>query len=146
MLADSVVPRLFPFECFISIGATVELPDLTKPRHEKCQGTCKQTASIRCPGNGVCADVMLQILSLKRLSATDISALASMKNVAKCDTWCELQNPVNHRVFERKLRPKPSGRGHVCLGVTNRRPQSFSDMGRKLASRVLPHAVDQNPS
>ncbi|CAN7055011.1 unnamed protein product [Brassica oleracea var. botrytis] len=38
-----------------------------------------------------------------------------MKNVAKYDTWCELQNPVNHRVFERKLRPKPSGRGHVCL-------------------------------
>lgn len=53
-----------------------------------------------------------------RLSATDISALASMKNVAKCDTWCELQNPVNHRVFERKLRPRPSGRGHACLGVT----------------------------
>ncbi|CAN7100365.1 unnamed protein product [Brassica rapa subsp. narinosa] len=35
-----------------------------------------------------------------------------MKNVAKCDTWCVFQNPVNHRVFERKLRPKPSGRGH----------------------------------
>ncbi|KAK7287611.1 hypothetical protein RIF29_00898 [Crotalaria pallida] len=45
----------------------------------------------------------------ERLSATDISAPASMKNVAKCDTWCELQNPVNHRVFERKLRPKPLG-------------------------------------
>ena len=59
---------------------------------------------------------------LKRLSATDISALASMKNVAKCDTWCELQNPVNHRVFERKLRPKPLGRGHACLGVTHRCP------------------------
>ena len=55
---------------------------------------------------------------LRRLSATDISALASMKNVAKCDTWCELQNPVNHRVFERKLRPRPLGRGHACLGVT----------------------------
>ena len=41
-----------------------------------------------------------------------------MKNVAKCDTWCELQNPVNHRVFERKLRPRPLGRGHACLGVT----------------------------
>ncbi|KAF0926146.1 hypothetical protein E2562_021989 [Oryza meyeriana var. granulata] len=41
-----------------------------------------------------------------------------MKNVAKCDTWCELQNPVNHRVFERKLRPRPSGQGHACLGVT----------------------------
>ncbi|KAI3493144.1 hypothetical protein L1887_42199 [Cichorium endivia] len=23
-------------------------------------------------------------------------------------------------VFERKLRPKPSGRGHACLGVTHR--------------------------
>ena len=56
----------------------------------------------------------------KRLSATDISALASMKNVAKCDTWCELQNPANHRVFERKLRPRPPGRGHACLGVTPR--------------------------
>ncbi|KAI3696764.1 hypothetical protein L6452_29295 [Arctium lappa] len=56
----------------------------------------------------------------KRLSATDISAHASMKNVAKCDTWCELQNPVNHRVFERKLRSKPFGRGHVCLGVMHR--------------------------
>jgi hypothetical protein len=41
-----------------------------------------------------------------------------MKNVAKCDTWCELQNPANHRVFERKLRPRPFGRGHACLGVT----------------------------
>ncbi|CAF2086502.1 unnamed protein product [Brassica napus] len=47
----------------------------------------------------------------------------------KCDTWCELQNPVNHRVFERKLRPKPSGQGHVCLGVTNRRPPSSRGYG-----------------
>ena len=53
-----------------------------------------------------------------KLLTTDLLALASMKNVAKCDTWCELQNPANHRVFERKLRPRPSGRGHVCLGVT----------------------------
>jgi hypothetical protein len=42
-----------------------------------------------------------------------------MKNVAKCDTWCELQNPANHQFFERKLRPKPFGRGHACLGVVN---------------------------
>ncbi|KAL0745685.1 hypothetical protein Bca101_101803 [Brassica carinata] len=41
---------------------------------------------------------------------------------------------VNHRVFERKLRPKPSGRGHLCLGVTNRRPHPLEDMGRKLVS------------
>ncbi|CAF2086659.1 unnamed protein product [Brassica napus] len=44
-----------------------------------------------------------------------------MKNVAKCDTWCELQNPMNHRVFERKLRPKPSGRGHALPGSKNAR-------------------------
>ncbi|WZZ14889.1 hypothetical protein YC2023_107978 [Brassica napus] len=49
-----------------------------------------------------------------------------MKNVAKCDTWCELQNPVNHRVFERKLRPKPSGRGHVCL-VRRSGPKALDD-------------------
>uniref|UniRef100_A0A0V0GIU0 Putative ovule protein n=1 Tax=Solanum chacoense TaxID=4108 RepID=A0A0V0GIU0_SOLCH len=62
-----------------------------------------------------------------------------MKNVAKCDTWCELQNPVNHRVFERKLRPKPLGRGHVCLGITHRvapRTPQGAERGRKLASRA----------
>lgn len=84
----------------------------------------------------------------KRLSATDISALASMKNVAKCDTWCELQNPVNHRVFERKLRPKPSGRGHACLGVTRRCPPPRIPRerreGRTMASRASPRAVGTN--
>ncbi|KAF1856630.1 hypothetical protein Lal_00043449 [Lupinus albus] len=48
------------------------------------------------------------------------------ENVAKCDTWCELQNPVNHRVFERKLRPKPLGRGHACLGVAHRCPRALA--------------------
>ncbi len=67
-----------------------------------------------------------------------------MKNVAKCDTWCELQNPVNHRVFERKLRPKPFGRGHVCLGVNHlfvtQPPLPEKELWsrvRKLASRAL---------
>ncbi|KAJ7941243.1 Protein TAR1 [Quillaja saponaria] len=96
-------------------------------------------------------------LYLKRLSATDISALASMKNVAKCDTWCELQNPVNHRVFERKLRPRPSGRGHVCLGVTHRCPDPLRSpppnwgvvegvQGRTLASREPRLAAGPNKS
>ena len=78
----------------------------------------------------------------KRLSATDISALASMKNVAKCDTWCELQNPVNHRVFERKLRPKPRLRArlpgcHTSLSLRNLRPSKAGAVVRmrKLASR-----------
>lgn len=42
-----------------------------------------------------------------QLSATDISALVTMKNVAKCDIWCELQNLVSHQLFECKLSPKP---------------------------------------
>ncbi|WZY99978.1 hypothetical protein YC2023_072307 [Brassica napus] len=41
-------------------------------------------------------------------------------------------NPVNHQVFERKLRPNPSGRGHVCLGVTNRRPPSSRGYGTEV--------------
>ncbi len=61
-----------------------------------------------------------------------------MKNVAKCDTWCELQNPANHRVFERKLRPRPSGRGHVCLGVT---PKDTPHPPRCGTWRMAPRAV-----
>ncbi|WZZ15139.1 hypothetical protein YC2023_108228 [Brassica napus] len=70
----------------------------------------------------------------------NILALALMKNVEKCDTWCELHNPVNHRVFERKLRPKPSGRGHVCLGVTNLRrsgPKALDDPKSSTRSQVM---------
>ncbi|KAI3671153.1 hypothetical protein L2E82_53578 [Cichorium intybus] len=52
------------------------------------------------------------------------------------------QNPVNHRVFERKLRPKPSGRGHACLGVTHRVAPTMHPLsghmasGRRLVSRA----------
>ena len=106
----------------------------------------------RRPGNGVRAVGYVIFNMSKRLSATDISALASMKNVAKCDTWCELQNPVNHRVFERKLRPRPSGRGHACLGVTPRCPAPTRPLvkgrgvgtGRMMASRVPRHAAGIN--
>ncbi|KAI9390745.1 hypothetical protein POPTR_008G223900v4 [Populus trichocarpa] len=62
-----------------------------------------------------------------------------MKNVAKCDTWCELQNPVNNQVFERKLRPRTLGRGHICLGVTHRRPHS-PRLTRAGADTGLPRA------
>ena len=37
------------------------------------------------------------------LSATDVLAPTTMKNAAKCDTSCELQNPVSHQIFERNL-------------------------------------------
>ncbi|KAI3664009.1 hypothetical protein L6452_45163 [Arctium lappa] len=64
-----------------------------------------------------------------------------MKNVAKCDTWCELQNPVNHRVFERKLRPKPFGpRARLPGRHASRRPRprlpsgDACRLGRRLVS------------
>jgi hypothetical protein len=37
------------------------------------------------------------------LSAMDVLAPTTMKNAAKCDTSCELQNPVSHQNFERTL-------------------------------------------
>ena len=102
--------------CPRSLGTT------TNPGADRAKEKLNKRACPCRPGNGARARGIAFFHYLKRLSATDISALASMKNVAKCDTWCELQNPVNHRVFERKLRPKPLGRGHACLGVTHRRP------------------------
>lgn len=126
-----------------------------EPRRGLRQGNLNERASSRRPGHGERAGGLAFFHDPKRLSATDISALASMKNVAKCDTWCELQNPVNHRVFERKLRPKPLGRGHVCLGVTHRRPPNPSPLrgrwgkslgGRTLASRAPRLAVGPKSS
>ena len=69
----------------------------------------------------------------KRLSATDISALASMKNVAKCDTWCELQNPVNHRVAPDAIRLKARLPGRHAW----RRPLTPCLCGRKVCERIL---------
>jgi hypothetical protein len=34
----------------------------------------------------------------------DILVPITMKNAAKCDTQCELQNSASHQIFERKLR------------------------------------------
>ena len=108
-----------------------------EPRRELRQGKSNERARPRRPGHGARSGcVAFFHRNPKRLSATDISALASMKNVAKCDTWCELQNPVNHRVFERKLRPKPSGRGHVCLGVTHRCPPHTNPPGGRCRGRA----------
>ncbi|CAN7088325.1 unnamed protein product, partial [Brassica rapa subsp. narinosa] len=60
-------------------------------------------------------------------NATKQPAFANPETVFVQKQCCN--NPVNHRVFERKLRPKPSGRGHVCLGVTNHRPPSSRGYG-----------------
>ena len=37
----------------------------------------------------------LGVFVLLQLSATDVSAQATMKGAAKCDKHCELQNSVN---------------------------------------------------
>lgn len=110
-----------------------------EPRRGPRQGTSIQCVRLSCPVLRRMGPHPVYNILLKRLSATDISALASMKNVAKCDTWCELQNPVNHRVFERKLRPKPSGRGHVCLGVTHRVSPHPTLVWEKGEEDGLPH-------
>lgn len=36
-----------------------------------------------------------------QLLAMDVLVSVSMKNAARCATWCELQNSVNHQLFER---------------------------------------------
>eukprot|EP00173_Palmaria_palmata_P000803 Plantae.Rhodophyta-Palmaria_palmata.ctg14036.p2 GENE.Plantae.Rhodophyta-Palmaria_palmata.ctg14036~~Plantae.Rhodophyta-Palmaria_palmata.ctg14036.p2 ORF type:complete len:104 (+),score=3.99 Plantae.Rhodophyta-Palmaria_palmata.ctg14036:64-375(+) len=40
-----------------------------------------------------------------------------MKNAAKCDTSCDLQNPVNHQNFERILRFRDMP-GSMLVGVS----------------------------
>ncbi|WZZ15035.1 hypothetical protein YC2023_108124 [Brassica napus] len=55
-------------------------------------------------------------------------------------------NPVNHRVFERKLRPSLLAEGTSAWVSQIVIPHPLEDMGRKLISPVLPHAVGQNPS
>ena len=45
----------------------------------------------------------------------DILVPISMKNAAKCDTQCELQNSASHQIFERKWRWLH--RQHACLSV-----------------------------
>lgn len=60
---------------------------------------------------------VIKTLISKWFSSTNILALTSMKNVAKCDSWCELRNLMNHLVFERKLCPRLLGQGKIFLGI-----------------------------
>ena len=39
--------------------------------------------------------------NLRKFSTMDILVPISMKNAAKCDMQCELQNSVSHQIFER---------------------------------------------
>ena len=41
-----------------------------------------------------------------KVSTVDTLVPTTMKNAAKRDMYCELQNSVNHQNFERSLRPR----------------------------------------
>ena len=42
--------------------------------------------------------------NLRKFSTMDILVPISMKNAAKCDMQCELQNSASHQIFERSPR------------------------------------------
>ncbi len=43
-------------------------------------------------------------INLRKFSTMDILVPISMKNAAKCDMQCELQNSASHQIFERSPR------------------------------------------
>ncbi len=69
----------------------------------------------------------------------DILVPIPMKNAAKCDTQCELQN-ASHQIFERKWRRLAAGMwGSVCFGNHKRgmwlkAPRALSPIKRALGS------------
>ena len=62
-----------------------------------------------------------------KLLTMDILVLATMKNAAKCDTQCELQNSVNHQNFERILRPRVLPGACLFQWRLNISPQALAD-------------------
>ena len=46
----------------------------------------------------------IKIKKIRKFSTMDILVPISMKNAAKCDMQCELQNSASHQTFERTLR------------------------------------------
>ena len=75
-------------------------------------GACPRHAAwsvVGCPwqrplGSAMSSPVGLPTNSLSQLAATDVSAQTTMKDAAKCDKHCEMQNSVNQQTFERTLR------------------------------------------
>ena len=65
-------------------------PNLIQTYHKICKTVCEHTLAV-------------QQKTKLTLSATDVLAPTTMKNAAKCDTSCELRNPVSHQNFERIL-------------------------------------------
>ena len=80
---------------------------------------------------------MLSDTGSGRPSSVDSSHYAVMMGMTGSGLIYVLCTCTSWLSSERKLRPKPFGRGHVCLGVTHRcPPQTSVRVGRKLASRA----------
>jgi len=61
-------------------------------------GTMRVTMTCRTPGSP-----HLKPKIISRILTVDTSVSRTMKNAAKRDMYCELQNSVNHQIFERSL-------------------------------------------
>ena len=89
----------------------------------------------------LCASIFLQ------LPAMDASARVTMKDAAKCDKHCELQNSVNQQNFERTLRlwATPEGMSASESPIYSFH-QAMSGLGSMLcasAAKVLAHQEHQ---
>ena len=79
-----------------------------------------------------------------KLSTTDLLVRASMKNAAKCDKYCELQNSVNHRIFERTWRPLVFRRARLSERHCTR--QASLGVGGRRRMATPPEPVGGGPS
>ena len=86
-------------------------------------------------------------VNISQLSAMDASARVTMKDAAKCDKHCELQNSVNQQNFERTLRlwATPEGMSASESPIYSFH-QAMSGLGSMLcasAAKVLAHQEHQ---
>ena len=99
----------------VHFSKPIPLSDLFFPRGKKMKDRGWKTKIMKQLKKSSCCCWVLnnQTNKNRQLLTVDVSVLTRMKNAAKCDTWCESQEPVSHRVFERTSRPWYSW-GHAC--------------------------------
>ena len=108
------------------------LRELETKRHP--QTTPNSESELKRRRAASCAEAF-STFNVVKLSATDVLAPTTMKNAAKCDTSCDLQNPVNHQNFERTLRFRDMP-GSMLVGVsvdTSRPPPRLSLLPKREA-------------
>lgn len=99
-------------EACLRLGARCRFEACTRSDSDvSCRSSPRHAAwsVVGCPwqrplGSAMSSPVGLPTNSLSQLAATDVSAQTTMKDAAKCDKHCEMQNSVNQQTFERTLR------------------------------------------